>query len=56
MPVAGEVIAVNEELENTPTLANVAPYGQGWMIRLRPDTPADVNTLLDADGYRAGLA
>ncbi len=56
MPVAGEVIAVNEELESTPTLVNVAPYGQGWMIRLRPDNPANVDTLLDADSYRAGLA
>ena len=49
----GEVVAVNEELESTPTLVNVSPYGEGWMIRIRPDASAE--SLLDAAGYRALL-
>ena len=53
MPIPGEVVAVNEELESTPTLVNVSPYGEGWMIRIRPD--ASAQSLLDAAGYRALL-
>lgn len=53
MPIPGEVVAVNEELESTPTLVNVSPYGEGWMIRIRPDASAE--SLLDAAGYRALL-
>ncbi len=55
MPVSGEVIAFNEELESTPTLVNVAPYGDGWMIRIRPDDAAAIEQLLDAAGYRSSL-
>lgn len=55
MPVAGEVLAVNEELEGTPTLVNVSPYEQGWMIRVRPDDPAAAAALWDAARYRASL-
>lgn len=44
---------MNEELESTPTLVNVSPYGEGWMIRIRPDASAE--SLLDAAGYRALL-
>ncbi len=53
MPIPGEVVAVNEELESTPTLVNVSPYGEGWMIRIRPD--ASAQSLLDAAGYRTLL-
>ena len=52
MPVSAEVLAVNEELESTPTLVNVSPYGEGWMIRIRPDDPAAVAALPDAAAYR----
>lgn len=55
MPVAGEVLAVNEELEGTPTLVNVSPYEQGWMIRVRPDDPAAAAALWDAARYRTSL-
>ena len=51
-PIAGEVVAVNEELDNGPHLVNSDPYGQGWMIRLRVDDPAGLADLLDADSYR----
>lgn len=55
MPVSGEVVSINEELESTPTLVNVSPYAQGWMIRVRPDDSSVVAALLDAAAYRASL-
>ncbi|MCH5277879.1 MAG: glycine cleavage system protein GcvH [Desulfovibrionaceae bacterium] len=55
MPVAGDVTAVNPDLDGTPTLVNVSCYDKAWMIRVKPDSPADVNALLTADAYRAAL-
>jgi glycine cleavage system H protein len=52
-PVAGEVVAVNEALADTPELVNSGPYGDGWLFKLRVDDPASVQALLDADSYRA---
>jgi glycine cleavage system H protein len=52
-PVAGEVVAVNETLAETPELVNSDPYGDGWLFKLRMDDPASAQALLDADGYRA---
>lgn len=51
-PIAGEVIAVNEALAGEPELVNSAPYEDGWMIRLRTDSDADLGVLLDAAAYR----
>lgn len=53
MPVGGEVIAFNEELENTPELVNEDPYGKGWMIKMSVDNPAELEQLLSADEYAA---
>lgn len=50
-PVAGEVVAVNEALAANPALVNQAPYGEGWMIRLKPDDPAAVGSLMDHAAY-----
>ena len=50
-PVAGEVIAVNEELANTPELLNQDPYGKGWLFKLKPRDPAELNELLNAADY-----
>jgi glycine cleavage system H protein len=50
-PVAGEIVAANQELDQTPGLVNEDPYGRGWIIRLRPDNVADVDSLLDASAY-----
>jgi glycine cleavage system H protein len=54
-PVAGEIVGVNESLENDPSSVNDDPYGAGWMIRLRVDDEAEVDALLDAAAYRALL-
>ena len=54
-PVSGEVIAVNHALENQPELVNQDAFGEGWMIRLKMDDPAELNSLLDAVAYDAML-
>lgn len=50
-PLAGEVVAVNEALTDNPALVNQAPYGEGWMIRVRPDDAADLKRLMDHEAY-----
>ena len=53
-PVAGEVIAVNEELSGSPELLNSDPYG-AWIFKLKPSNSADLEKLLDAAGYKAAI-
>jgi glycine cleavage system H protein len=53
-PVDGEVIAVNTALADAPQSVNEAPYGEGWLMRLRVADPAQLSSLLDADAYAAG--
>ena len=53
MPLSGEIIEVNEELEAEPQAVNSDPYGKGWMIKIKISNPAEVEELLDADGYLA---
>jgi glycine cleavage system H protein len=52
LPVAGEVVAVNDTLDANPELVNQDPYGEGWMIRLRVANAADVEELMTAADYR----
>ncbi len=54
-PLAGEIVGVNEALDDGPELVNTDPYGEGWMIRLRPDDPEEVETLMDGAGYGAHI-
>jgi glycine cleavage system H protein len=54
-PVAGTVAAVNGGLDADPAVVNRDPYGDGWMIKLKVDTPADVEGLLSAADYRAHI-
>ncbi len=51
-PLSGEVIAVNDSLDEEPALVNSDPYGDGWMIRLRVKVPTEMNQLLGADEYK----
>jgi glycine cleavage system H protein len=55
-PLGGEVIAGNDALAAQPELVNQDPYGQGWLVRLRPTSAADVEALLDASRYSEHLA
>lgn len=50
-PVSGEIVEVNAALEGEPELVNRAPYGDGWLVRIKPDNPDDVAALMDADAY-----
>ena len=52
-PVSGEVTAVNDEVKNAPELLNESPHEKGWLIRVKPDDPAELDTLLDAAAYTA---
>jgi len=55
-PLAGEVIAINENLTDNPALINKDCYGDGWIIRLRPDNPEAIKELMDAKAYQEYLA
>jgi glycine cleavage system H protein len=52
-PVAGEIVAVNAALSETPQAVNESPYDAGWLFRIRVDRAADLDALLDAAAYRA---
>ena len=55
VPLSGEVIAVNEALEEHPELVNESPYDEGWMFRIRLTQPSEIETLMDAAAYQAML-
>jgi glycine cleavage system H protein len=50
-PLSGEVLAINGDLDTQPGLVNEDPYGAGWTVRMRPDDPVQIETLLDATAY-----
>lgn len=54
-PIAGEIVAVNEGLEDDPALVNSDPYGEGWIIEIRPENADDLANLLDAEAYKVEL-
>ena len=55
-PISGVVVAINELLTDQPELVNESCYERGWLVRLRPANPADVQALLDAEAYRKSVA
>ncbi|MDP5210447.1 glycine cleavage system protein GcvH [Microbulbifer sp. 2205BS26-8] len=52
-PVSGEVVAVNETLEDAPETVNASPYDDGWFYRVKPADVGELDNMLDADAYRA---
>jgi glycine cleavage system H protein len=50
-PIAGEVVAVNDRLDKEPALVNTDPYGAGWMIKVKPSNPSEIDGLMKADAY-----
>jgi glycine cleavage system H protein len=54
-PVTGQVVEVNGALDNDPAAVNRDPYGEGWMVRLRPADAAELKDLLDAATYKAQI-
>jgi glycine cleavage system H protein len=55
-PMSGEIVAVNEALEDTPERINEDPYGEGWLVRVRLSDPSERDGLMDASAYRDLLA
>jgi glycine cleavage system H protein len=55
MPLAGEITAVNTRLNDDASILNRSPYGDGWMVLVKPDDPAAGERLLTAERYRAQL-
>ncbi|MDR1103408.1 MAG: glycine cleavage system protein GcvH [Tannerella sp.] len=52
LPVSGEVLEFNRELEETPELVNTSPYQDGWLIRIKPSDPSELDALLSAEAYQ----
>ena len=52
MPLTGEVIEFNSELEEDPEFVNTDPYGKGWMIKMNISDPSQIKDLLDAEAYQ----
>jgi len=53
VPVSGEVVNANGELEDSPELVNSEPYGDGWLFKMIPSDPSEIDDLLAADAYAA---
>lgn len=56
LPLAGEITAFNEELEDTPELVNDNPYYQGWIIKMKISDLSQIETLLTHEGYQAVIS
>ncbi len=52
LPVTATILSVNDKLDSSPELVNQDPYGDGWIVRIRPADPATVDGLLSADEYQ----
>ena len=55
-PVTGEVVEINEDLENSPERINTDPYGDGWMYKVALEDPDEVGEMLDAEAYSESIA
>jgi glycine cleavage system H protein len=53
LPLTGEIVAFNEELEDDPELVNSDPYGKGWMIKIKFSDASQIDNLLSDEGYKA---
>lgn len=55
-PISGKLAATNEALSDSPELVNSSPYEEGWLLRLHPGDPAELEELMDAEAYSQYLA
>lgn len=55
-PINGEIVKINDALDSAPELLNSDPYGEGWLIEVKPENEGDLENLLDAEGYKAEIA
>jgi glycine cleavage system H protein len=56
LPVSGEVIEFNTALNNNPELINTDPYGDGWVIKMKPSDLGDISHLMDVETYKSFIA
>jgi glycine cleavage system H protein len=56
LPLSGTIVETNEALADTPELVNTDPYGEGWLFRFKPDTPAQLEELLASEDYERFVA
>lgn len=54
-PISGEVVEINEELEDSPETVNNDPYGDGWLFKIKAEDESELNNLLDAEAYSASI-
>jgi len=56
LPLSGTIVEANEALTDSPELVNTDPYGEGWLFRFSPDTPAKLEELLNSEDYERFVA
>ena len=56
VPLSGEIIAFNDQLEDTPELVNDEPYGKGWIVKIKLNEPSEIDGLLSNEGYQAVIS
>ncbi len=56
VPLSGEIIAFNDQLEDTPELVNDDPYGEGWIVKIKLAEPSEIEGLLSNEGYQAVIS
>ena len=54
-PISGEIVGINEELEDSPELVNSDPFGEGWLFKIKAENPEEVEGLLDAEAYQGTI-
>ena len=54
-PVTGEIVEINEQLEDSPELVNSDPYGEGWLFKIKLEDEAELDALLDAESYSQSI-
>lgn len=52
-PVSGKVVEINNALNDSPETVNKDPYGEGWMVKIEMSNPSEIDSLMDADAYKA---
>ncbi len=52
LPIGGEILEVNPALEENPELVNKDPYGEGWIVKIKPTDVSEADDLLDAEAYK----
>ncbi len=55
-PISGEIVEVNEAVQNDPALVNTDPYGEGWLFKIKAEDTSQLDALMDAAAYQAHIS